>query len=148
MCFLHAGIPSVTVGSTTALLLFWPSVPRVLCIYLFDKLAWLETLFTVCIERRDSILSFGYFGWIFILDSRARDRRRVRTGILTAFFVIIIIIIGFGVTKRAGRSSVGSPTRHSHGRGRSQRQPQGGRGQPTPDGGRPGIRGVSAASYM
>ena len=24
MCFLHAGIPTVTVGSTTALMLFWP----------------------------------------------------------------------------------------------------------------------------
>ena len=34
MCFVHAGIPSVTVASTTALMLFCPSVPHVLCLYL------------------------------------------------------------------------------------------------------------------
>ena len=44
MCFLHADIPRVTIGSTTALMLFCPSVPHVLGFYLFQELVWLDVL--------------------------------------------------------------------------------------------------------
>ena len=43
MCFLHAGIPSVTVARATALMLFCPKY-RMFFAYIASRLVWLDVL--------------------------------------------------------------------------------------------------------
>ena len=42
MCFLHAGVPSVTVGGTSPLMLFCPEVPHALCFCLFQRCSFVD----------------------------------------------------------------------------------------------------------
>ena len=59
VCFLHAGIPSVTVGSTAALMLIWP------LFRMFLAFAYLKSLSGLMVFRRSlyrpshSIISFA-----------------------------------------------------------------------------------------